>query len=49
MKDWKEGNISHSELDKPRRYIIEKSSMKEMPIKDFRTTIEGYWKEFEQK
>lgn len=49
MKDWKEGNISHREMDKPRRYIIERSSMKEMIIKDFRTTIEGFWEEFERE
>ena len=48
MIDWKSTKIAYEEISNPKRYLVEKKSMKEIQIKDFRKTIEVYWKEFEQ-
>ena len=47
MNEWKKGSIPQKKSKTGKWYLIEKGSMKEMPIKDFRGLMESHWKEFD--
>jgi len=46
MQDWKNGTIPHKKTKTGKYYLIKKDWMKEIPIKDFRSLMEGHWNEF---
>ena len=48
MEDWKCGVVPQTKSKTGKWYLIEKSSMVEIPIKDFRGLMEKHWKEFEE-
>lgn len=47
MNEWKNSSIPKNRSKTGKWYIIEKKSMAEMPIKDFRGLMEKHWKEFD--
>jgi len=47
MNEWKKGSVPKNKSKTGKWYLIEKKSMKEMPIKDFRGLMEIHWKEFD--
>jgi len=47
MNEWKRGSIPQNKSKTGKWYLIEKKSMSEMPIKDFRGLMEKHWKEFD--
>jgi len=48
MEDWKNGTIPHNKSKTGKWYLVQKNSMKEIPIKDFRGLMEKHWNEFDR-
>jgi len=50
MIQWKRDDIHHTQRDGGRkRFLIHKSEMTEIPIKNFRVLLESHWNEFKTK